>query len=424
VMRPSLCRLPEAVRRFRREARAATQVGSKHIVDVTDFGTTPTGSVFFVMEYLEGGQDLDTVLKKSGRLPWKRVVHIVAQLCDALQAAHDAGIIHRDVKPANFYRVNIDGDEDFIKVLDFGIARLANPTDSIVTQTGVVMGTPDYMAPEQACEQPLDHRVDVYAAGGLFFELLTGRKPYLGKSTAELLAAHLHKPVPDPGHLVPSLSVAVREIVTKAMAKDRDDRFGSMAEMSAAIADAVAAGDDDDEIALLRGPRRRAAAAMLAVGVLALGGWLVSEPPVSPKSAPPTEVALPTAIEAPEPSPPPVHVAPAPRREPVTIATIEPPVDPAPVVAEAAAPSVPRSAEPKRARKSTPREHVELPPVMPDESPPVETPPIADAEPMRSRITEVKDPFASDGEDVLPRKDVEDRGAAEGTTIPDVGVGE
>jgi serine/threonine protein kinase len=235
VMRPALCRLPEAVRRFRREARAATQVGSKHIVDVTDFGTTPSGAVFFVMEYLEGGEDLGTLLKKAGRLPWARVVHIVAQLCDALQAAHDTGIIHRDVKPANFYRVPQDGDDDFIKVLDFGIARLANPTDSIVTQTGVVMGTPDYMAPEQAQGLHVDHRADIYSLGATCYALLTGRPPFSGKNEYDIIYKHLNETPRPPSLLVSDVPEWLDQVVARAMAKAPDRRFTSMAEFASAL---------------------------------------------------------------------------------------------------------------------------------------------------------------------------------------------
>ena len=235
VMRPSLCRLPEAVRRFRREARAATQVGSKHIVDVSDFGTTPTGAVFFVMEYLEGGEDLDTVLKKKGCLPWPRVIHIVAQLCDALQAAHDAGIFHRDVKPANFYRVSMDGDDDYMKVLDFGIARLANPTDSIVTQTGVVMGTPDYMAPEQAQGLHVDQHADIYSLGATCYALLTGRPPFAGKNEYDIIYKHLNEVPRAPSVLAHDVPEWLDKVVGRALAKKPEQRFASMAQFATAL---------------------------------------------------------------------------------------------------------------------------------------------------------------------------------------------
>jgi serine/threonine-protein kinase len=271
VMRPSLCRLPEAVRRFRREARAATQVGSKHIVDVTDFGTTPTGSVFFVMEYLEGGEDLDTVLKKSGRLPWKRVVHIVAQLCDALQAAHDAGIIHRDVKPANFYRVNVDGDADFIKVLDFGIARLANPTDSIVTQTGVVMGTPDYMAPEQAQGLHVDHRADIYSLGATCYALLTGRAPFTGKNEYDIIYKHLNETPRPPSLTSNDVPEWLDQVVLRAMAKTPDHRWASMAEFAAALRNEGRAADKKAAASSAVHDVERAAGHGISPAVLAIG---------------------------------------------------------------------------------------------------------------------------------------------------------
>jgi eukaryotic-like serine/threonine-protein kinase len=242
VLRPSLCRLPEAVSRFRREARSATQVGSKHIVDVTDFGTTDTGAVFFVMEHLEG-EDLSTTLKKEKFLPWPRVVHILEQLCEALQAAHDTGIIHRDVKPANFYRVKVGGDPDFIKILDFGIARLANPQDSIVTQTGVVMGTPDFMAPEQAMGKHVDHRADIYSLGASAYALLTGRPPFEGANEYDVIYKQLNDD-PAPPSVVAPVAAGVPKwldkVILKTLRKDPDDRYASMRALADALREAQA----------------------------------------------------------------------------------------------------------------------------------------------------------------------------------------
>ena len=237
VLRPSLCRMPEAVRRFRREARAATQIGSKHIIDVTDFGTTQGGAVFFVMEYLEGGEDLGTTLKKARRLPWQRVRHIVLQLCEALQAAHDAGIIHRDVKPANFYRVHLGGDDDFIKVLDFGIARLATPKDSIVTATGVVMGTPDFMAPEQAQDRHVDHRADIYSLGATAYALLTGRPPFTGANEYDVIYKQLNEDARPPSDLALDAEIPpwMDKAVLKALRKEPERRYQSMGEFAAAL---------------------------------------------------------------------------------------------------------------------------------------------------------------------------------------------
>jgi len=241
VLRPSLCRLPEAVSRFRREARAATQIGSKHIVDVTDFGTTDTGAVFFIMEHLEG-EDLSTTLKKEKYLPWQRVVHILLQLCEALQAAHDVGIYHRDVKPANFYRVKVGDDHDFIKILDFGIARLANPQDSIVTQTGTVMGTPDFMAPEQAMGKHVDHRADIYSLGASAYALLTGRPPFEGANEYDVIYKQLNDDPAAPSDVAPVAAGVPRwldKVILKTLRKDPEGRYGTMRELGDALREAL-----------------------------------------------------------------------------------------------------------------------------------------------------------------------------------------
>jgi serine/threonine-protein kinase len=236
VLRPSLCRMPEAVSRFRREARAASQIGSKHIVDITDFGTTETGAAFYVMENLEGS-DLATVLKKHKRLPWPRVQGILLQLCEALQAAHDEGITHRDVKPANFFLVEGKGDGDFIKVLDFGIARLASPKDSIVTQTGVVMGTPDFMAPEQAQGRHVDHRADIYSLGASAYSMLTGRPPFVGKNEYDVIYKQLNDEPEPPSKVAKDADIPawVDEVILEAMRKDPDERYPTMRAFAEAL---------------------------------------------------------------------------------------------------------------------------------------------------------------------------------------------
>ena len=253
VLRPSLCRLPEAVSRFRREARSATKVGSKHIVDVTDFGTTDTGAVFFVMEYLEG-EDLSTTLKKEKYLPWPRVLHVLEQMCEALQAAHDSGIIHRDVKPANFYRVTVGNDPDFIKILDFGIARLADPQDSIVTQTGTVMGTPDFMAPEQAMGKHVDHRADVYSLGACAYALLTGRPPFEGANEYDVIYKQLNDDPAPPSEVAPVAAGVPKwldRVILEALRKDPDARYGSVRELGEALREAKQAAEQGGAAAAL-----------------------------------------------------------------------------------------------------------------------------------------------------------------------------
>jgi serine/threonine protein kinase len=263
VLRPSLCRLPEAVSRFRREARSATQIGSKHIVDVTDFGTTDTGAVFFVMEHLEG-EDLSTTLKKEKYLPWPRVLHILEQLCEALQAAHDVGIIHRDVKPANFYRVKVGDDPDFMKMLDFGIARLANPQDSIVTQTGVVMGTPDFMAPEQAMGKHVDHRADIYSLGASAYALLTGRPPFEGANEYDVIYKQLNDDPAPPSAVAPVAAGVPKwldKVILTTLRKDPDDRYASMRDLATALREAQALATSPGFRPVLPSPSEREAEA-------------------------------------------------------------------------------------------------------------------------------------------------------------------
>lgn len=237
VLRPSLCKLPEAVRRFRREARSASQIGSRHIVDVTDFGTTPNGAAFYVMEYLHDGEDLAALIKREGKVPWMRVVAMLKQLCVALQAAHDDGIIHRDVKPANFYRMEFEGNPDFIKVLDFGIARLSSPKDSIVTATGVIMGTPDFMAPEQAQGKHVDARADIYSLGACAYSLLTGRPPFVGANEYDVIYKQLNEDPDPPAQVYPAGGIPawLDDAVLLAMRKDPEERFQSMKEFLAAL---------------------------------------------------------------------------------------------------------------------------------------------------------------------------------------------
>ncbi len=237
VLRPSLCKLPEAVRRFRREARSASQIGSRHIVDVTDFGTTANGAAFYVMEYLHGGEDLSSLIKRKGQVPWQRVVNMLKQLCVALQAAHDDGIIHRDVKPANFYRMEFEGNPDFIKVLDFGIARLSTPKDSIVTATGVIMGTPDFMAPEQAQGKHVDARADIYSLGACAYSLLTGRPPFVGANEYDVIYKQLNEDPDPPSEACPAGAIPpwLDDAVLHAMRKNPDERFQSMTEFLGAL---------------------------------------------------------------------------------------------------------------------------------------------------------------------------------------------
>jgi serine/threonine-protein kinase len=239
VLAAEFAHKPDLVERFLQEARAASMIPQENVVEITDFGDTPDGSVFFVMEHLRG-EDLSDTVKNEGALPWSRVKPIMLQVCSALQAAHDAGIIHRDMKPENCFRIKRGSNEDFIKVLDFGIAKVTSDEGEGgkgLTRTGMIFGTPEYMSPEQAQGQKADHRVDVYAAGVIMYELLTGRVPFTADTFMGILTKHMFDVPEAPSNIngENGITAEMEAIILKAMQKDRDLRFQNMDEMAEAI---------------------------------------------------------------------------------------------------------------------------------------------------------------------------------------------
>ncbi len=244
VLRRRFADEPDTVARFLREARASSLVRHEHIVEVTDFGTTDDGLVFMVMEYLEG-ETLADLLSREGRMPWSRVHGIALQLCDALHAAHRAGIVHRDITLRNCVRIRRGSNREYIKLLDFGIAKLLGPMmipgvapsdPRRLTSDMDVFGTPEFMSPEQARRSmDADPRSDVYATGVLLYALLAGRLPFEAGSAAEVMARHIYDDVPPPSLHEPSLPSAVEAVILRALEKRPDRRFQSMAEFAAAI---------------------------------------------------------------------------------------------------------------------------------------------------------------------------------------------
>jgi serine/threonine protein kinase len=230
ILHPVYSHMPDLVERFRREARAASRIGHPHIVDVTDSGRTREGSVYFVMEYLDG-VDLGTVIEREGAIEVRRALNVTTQICRALAAAHNAGIIHRDLKPENIFLTMRDSTSDFVKVLDFGIAKSTDAErmwSRRLTSPGMAMGTPEYMAPEQAAGKPADERCDVYAVGAILYEALTGAAPYEGDNFMEVLTKKaMAEPVPVQ-QLRPEVPDAVANLVVRAMARRPDDRPASM----------------------------------------------------------------------------------------------------------------------------------------------------------------------------------------------------
>ena len=239
AIHPELSRNAEVISRFMTEAKSVNQIGNEHIVDISDFGTTTDGEFYFVMEYLQG-QAMAERLKQMTRLPAAQALNIAAQVADALSASHQHGIIHRDLKPENIYLVTRGGNRDFVKVLDFGLAKLTQTEEKVShkTRTGSVMGTPFYMSPEQ-CEgkASIDQRADIYSLGVILFEMLTGKVPFGGEGYGEIIVKHITVPPPSARELAQELSPALDLILYRAMAKNRDQRFQTMADFQAAMLD-------------------------------------------------------------------------------------------------------------------------------------------------------------------------------------------
>jgi serine/threonine protein kinase len=233
--------LPGAVERFVNEGVAASQIDSDHVVKVFDVGRLPNGSPYLVMEYLDGW-DLGQLLESEGPiLGVERAVHFTVQALRALQTAHVAGIIHRDMKPSNCFVIVKDGEPDFVKLVDFGISKVRTSEDgqgAHLTRTNSALGTPLYMSPEQArSPRDVDHRTDLYSVGAILYEMLTGRTPYTAESgeyTEILFKIFTTEPEPL-ARVRPDLPEALAAVVHRALQRDVDARFASAADMADAL---------------------------------------------------------------------------------------------------------------------------------------------------------------------------------------------
>lgn len=215
------------VKRFTREARAASVLAHPNSVRVYDFGKDePTGAIYMVMEFLDG-QKLSDLLRDEPVLDPGRAVHIAAQICKALEEAHSKGLIHRDLKPDNIFLQDVSGEKDFVKVLDFGLAKFVsgNFERDNLTKTGYVVGSPEYMAPEQAIGSEVGPAADIYALGVMLYEVLTGDLPFDAETTAQVLRKHIMEtPMPMTDLVDDDVPDALVEIVMRCLAKDPDDR--------------------------------------------------------------------------------------------------------------------------------------------------------------------------------------------------------
>ncbi|MBK9754173.1 MAG: serine/threonine protein kinase [Nannocystis sp.] len=247
ILHPDQAVQPDVVRRFLQEARAASLVRNPHVVDIIDVGFTPEGLAYMAMELIEG-EDLATLLARSGPLPWARLGPMILQICDALTATHARGIVHRDIKPENCVVTDFNGAQDYVKIIDFGIAKdLAGNLhgDRPRTVSGSVYGTAAYVAPELLSGKTADHRVDIYALGILMYELLLGERPFTGEALADILLGHLqHRPAPLRSKIPARVSEAVDALILRSLEKDPAQRFQSMTE----LAEAVAATLDPDTL--------------------------------------------------------------------------------------------------------------------------------------------------------------------------------
>jgi serine/threonine-protein kinase len=240
VLNPEYAHKTDLVERFLQEARAASMIAHENVVEITDFGATPNGSVFFVMEMLVG-EDLADTIKRDAPMPWSRVAPMALQICRALGAAHAKGIIHRDMKPENCFRIERSGNPDFIKVLDFGIAKVTTEdpdgTAGRLTNTGMIFGTPTYMSPEQAQGQRVDHRSDIYALGVILYEMVTGKVPFSADNFMGILTKHMFDQPVAPSEVAPDAGIVpeVEALILKALQKDRSFRFQTMQELAQAI---------------------------------------------------------------------------------------------------------------------------------------------------------------------------------------------
>jgi serine/threonine-protein kinase len=247
VLHGEFARKDDLVERFMQEAKAASRIRHENVIDISDFGATPDGVVFFAMELLQGHDLHEEVMraKLAGNLlPWSRSKKIFLQICSALSAAHARGIIHRDLKPENVYLVDFLGEHDFVKLLDFGIAKVQDMTGGgdenarKLTKTGMLFGTPEYMSPEQARGDKVDHRVDIYAMGCILFQLVCNSVPFQAENFMGVLSQHLTE---EPPQISPEVfdkigaPRALADVIDKALLKDRDKRYQTIDEFAAAV---------------------------------------------------------------------------------------------------------------------------------------------------------------------------------------------
>lgn len=253
VLRDQSWRSDEAVKRFTREARAASRLEHPNTIRIFDFGASDDGVLYIAMELLDGC-DLDVLVAQSGPLPAARVIHLARQACGSLAEAHERGILHRDVKPANLFVTRVGEERDVVKVLDFGVARLQGPAQT-QTEQGALFGTPDFMAPEVCGGEGADARSDVYSLGASIYFALTGTPLFPDRSVTEVIMMHITKEPDPPSSRVKGIPADLERVVLKCLAKDPGARYQSVTELERALA---ACADAESWTGAARGPVPRA----------------------------------------------------------------------------------------------------------------------------------------------------------------------
>ena len=335
VLREHLRQDPQVVRRFHREARAASALEHPNSVRVVDFGETPEGDLYIAMELLDG-RELARVIDEEWPFPLPRLVHVMSQVLGVLGAAHRRGIVHRDLKPENVMLLRTDDDPDYVKVCDFGIAKLLDGerTASALTELGVVCGTPEYMSPEQARGETLDGRSDIYAAGVMLYRLATRRLPFTAETAIGVVTKQITEEPTPPSELV-AMDPRLEALILRALEKRREGRFQSAEDLKRGLAELLEPGDQTTaRVQRVPPPRPRWLAGMLlaitgaigAAGIVALRARAKPAPVTVAARVVPLPPAPPAATldeleprPAPDPGLPPVPVgavAPPPRERP------------------------------------------------------------------------------------------------------------
>ncbi len=271
----------EAVQRFFAEARAVNCISHENIIEVSDFVESQRGPSFYIMELLHG-QDLRGVQQREGILSTERILRIGVQICSALGAAHAAGIIHRDLKPDNIFLIERGGQRDFVKLLDFGVAKLMNATvdeaSTFQSTIGMVVGTPDYMAPEQAMGHAVNHLVDVYATGVILYEMVAGRRPFVANSAREVMVQHLTASPSRPSMLNPAGKIPqeLEDLILACLAKEPADRPQSISEVERRLREILDEMPARSRRALRRKRPLKLAGAVALLAILAASAWIGS----------------------------------------------------------------------------------------------------------------------------------------------------